>query len=117
MRKFFVFLVAILALAGCSKEGTGVSGTWKSSTSDGVLFLELNSGGNGVAYFEGCPSSSAFWSTEGKTIKIIGHAYNKSSKLYNFGSGTVDGGLMRIEATVSKAYSSDKTVNLTFSKQ
>ena len=117
MKRFLFLTIVLLCAIGCSKEGAGVSGSWKSSTSDGVLFLELNSGGNGVAYFEGCSSSSAFWSTEGKTIKIIGHAYNKDSKLYNFGSGTVNDGLMRIEATVSKAYSSDKTVTLTFSKQ
>ena len=117
MRRIIAILGAMLIMAGCSKEGAGIAGSWKSSTSDGTLFLELKSGGNGVAYFDGCQSSSAFWSSEGKDIKIIGHAYSEDFKLYTFGSGTVNDGLMRIEATVSRAYASDKTVTLTFSKQ
>lgn len=119
MKKFLAVLVALFAFLSCSKDGGGdLTGVWYSSTSDGKLFLELRSGGNGVSYFEGCSSTSAFWSVEGKTIKVTGHAFSKDFVGYKFGSGTIAGDdIMRIDVTISKAYSSDKTKSLTFTKQ
>ena len=118
MRKVLILLIAVLCLSGCSKEGAGITGVWYSSTSDGKLFLELRSGGNGVTYFEDCSSISAFWSVEGKTIKVTGKALNKDFVMYDFGSDTVvSDDLLRIDVTISKAHSSDKTKNLTFTKQ
>ena len=104
----------LACLAGCSKEGGGVEGVWYSSTSDGMLFLELRSGGNGVVYFEGCSSASAFWSVDGKAIKIIGGTFSKSLVMYDLGEGTIVGSdIMRIEATID--FKRKKT--LTFTKQ
>lgn len=112
-------MVALVALMGCSKDGSGdITGVWYSSTNDGKLFLELRSGGNGVSYFEGCSSTSAFWSVDGKTIKVTGGSFNKELVRYKFGEGTVVGNdIIRIDVTITKAYSSDKTKNLTFTKQ
>ena len=118
MKRALLFIVALLCLAGCTKDGTDLTGVWYSNTNDGKLFLELRSGGNGVAYFEGCSSLSAFWTVDGKTIKVTGNAFNKDFIRYEFGSGTVVGNdIIRLDVTISQAFSSDKTKNLTFTKQ
>lgn len=118
MKKVLLLLVALAAIVSCSKEGTGtnIQGKWHSSTSDGELYLELLSGGNGVAYFEGCSSSDIYWSLDDGELTIIGGAFNKDFERYRFDEARLVGNdAIRIEVTIIR-YMGDRTRTLTFTK-
>lgn len=71
MRKILLIAIAMVCLAGCSKEKV-MQGRYTASTSIGTINIELLAGGNCVASLDGGPESTGFYKIKGDEISISG---------------------------------------------
>ena len=78
MKRVLFIAVAIIFLAGCSKEDV-MQGKYTASTSIGTINLELLAGGNCVASLEGGEEDTGTYDIDGKEIIVRGARVRKGS--------------------------------------
>lgn len=96
MRKLAVVIIAMLCLAGCTKERT-MQGKYSCTLVGETLYVELLTGGGCKMYFNGGRESQGSFLVDGDEITVICYAYqgevsSSRYRVYRFSdSGAIHG--------------------------
>lgn len=117
MKKLLILISILFLLCGCQKMETKLQGKFFADTIDGIIYIELLSDNNCIAYFSGGKEDAGYWLVlDGNEISVIASPELQESSYASVryrisGHGTIkDANSFSVPATRYRyyRYSSDK---------